>query len=188
MRTVRLVRVFRIFKLGRYNSSATLMYKTIIKSAQPLSILAYFLVIGIILFSSAMYYIEKDQNPESSEPFESIPAAMWWSIVTMTTVGYGDIYPTTTLGKFLASITMLCGIVVMALPISLIGSTFVEEVGNLAAVTMFAVRNQAIAYEWLFCTGRNSQERARNGEAEGSGKTYCCRERERNSDGQRYSR
>mmetsp|Transcript_4585 Transcript_4585/g.15809 ORF Transcript_4585/g.15809 Transcript_4585/m.15809 type:complete len:517 (-) Transcript_4585:454-2004(-) len=128
IRAVRLVRVFRVFKLGRYNSSATLFKKALERSAQPLSLLMYFMFIGNILFSSAIYYAEKGNDvtrgPEFA--FESIPMAMYWCMVTMTTVGYGDMFPVTLAGKLIGVLAMLAGIVVIALPITLIGSNFVE--------------------------------------------------------------
>lgn len=135
LRSVRLVRVFRIFKLGRYNTSAQLFKNALWRSAQPLSLLFYFMFIANILFASAMYYVEElgeDVNPGDDDglpaaPFDSIPRAMYWCMVTMTTVGYGDMYPITLFGRMLAVMTMLAGIVVIALPITLIGSNFVDE-------------------------------------------------------------
>ena len=137
VRAVRLVRVFRVFKLGRYNTSAQIFKTAMLRSAQPLSLLFYFMLIANILFASAIYYaenIDPDSNPSDEDnfglpyaPFDSIPRAMYWCMVTMTTVGYGDMFPITLIGRIVAVMTMLAGIVVIALPITLIGSNFVEE-------------------------------------------------------------
>ena len=137
VRAVRLVRVFRVFKLGRYNTSAQIFKTAMTRSAQPLFLLFYFMLIANILFASAIYYAENigpDNNPSDEDnfglpyaPFDSIPRAMYWCMVTMTTVGYGDMFPITLIGRIVAVLTMLAGIVVIALPITLIGSNFVEE-------------------------------------------------------------
>ena len=139
VRCVRLVRVFRVFKLGRYNTSAMIFKNALARSAQPMSLLFYFMLIANVLFASAMYYAESlsaKHNPTDADnfddplpafPFDSIPRAMYWCMVTMTTVGYGDMYPVTLIGRLVGVLTMMAGIVVIALPVTLIGSNFVEE-------------------------------------------------------------
>ena len=74
-----------------------------------------------------MYYVEHDAQPDA---FTSIPATMWWSIATLTTVGYGDIYPVTPLGKFLGSVTAILGISLFALPTGILASGFSEEINK----------------------------------------------------------
>jgi voltage-gated potassium channel len=81
-------------------------------------------VIALVMISSVMYFVEHDAQPKV---FSSIPASMWWAVVTLTTVGYGDIYPVTTLGKILGSIVAVLGIGMFALPAGILGSGFVEE-------------------------------------------------------------
>ena len=92
LRTIRLVRVFRIFKLSRYSGEMKILGKALMDSARELGVLVFFIVLGVVLFSSAAYYAEFGS---STSQFRSIPGAFWWSIVTMTTVGYGDEVPQT---------------------------------------------------------------------------------------------
>ncbi|CEM28094.1 unnamed protein product [Vitrella brassicaformis CCMP3155] len=124
LRVVRLIRVFRIFKLSRYSVGLRLMGEGLKRSIQALWILVFFLAIGIILFSSAMYEAEKRVEP--SQFFPSIPATFWWAVVTMCTVGYGDVYPQTGWGKVVATAAMLAGILFIALPVAIIGNKFQE--------------------------------------------------------------
>jgi voltage-gated potassium channel len=85
------------------------------------------LVLLVIVAASMLYYAENGEQPEN---FSSIPAAMWWAICTLTTVGYGDIFPKTELGKVMASIIAVLGIGVFALPAGILGAGFVEEMGR----------------------------------------------------------
>lgn len=134
-RAVRLFRVLRIFKLGRYSAGMQVFYGALAHSATSLSLLGFLMAITIILFSSVMYIVEgqgdkseqycEDNAPNACE-FRTIPTTFWWAIVTMTTVGYGDAVPLTTAGKLIASATMICGIIVIALPISVLGNNFTK--------------------------------------------------------------
>ena len=81
----------------------------------------------LIISSSLMYYAEHIAQPDK---FTSIPAAMWWGVATLTTVGYGDIFPITDLGKFIGSFIALLGIGMVALPTGIIGSGFLEEINS----------------------------------------------------------
>eukprot|EP00744_Colponema_vietnamica_P014421 GILI01020192.1.p1 GENE.GILI01020192.1~~GILI01020192.1.p1 ORF type:complete len:496 (-),score=47.88 GILI01020192.1:350-1837(-) len=126
VRVVRLSRVFRIFKLSRYSNGMQLFAETLRRSAEPLMLLIFFVAIAVILFSSAMFFAEKNSDSDSSAAFESIPVAFWWCIVSITTVGYGDYVPTTFAGRAVASITVLCGILIIALPVAIVGNKFQE--------------------------------------------------------------
>lgn len=95
LRVMRVIRVCRIFKLTRHSKGLHVLGKTLYASVNELVMLMLFLVIGVVLFASAAYYAEEESNPQ----FSSIPAAFWWAVVTMTTVGYGDVSPQTTVGK-----------------------------------------------------------------------------------------
>ena len=125
IRAVRLFRLFRLFKIGRY-SKAVLMLKRVLKEKKEELVLVVFVVfLLLIIFSSLMYFIEKEAQPEA---FSSIPEAMWWGIITLTTVGYGDVYPITSLGKILGALIAFLGIGMFALPAGILGSGLVEAI------------------------------------------------------------
>eukprot|EP00397_Hematodinium_sp_SG-2012_P023499 GEMP01024416.1.p1 GENE.GEMP01024416.1~~GEMP01024416.1.p1 ORF type:complete len:478 (+),score=90.39 GEMP01024416.1:176-1609(+) len=166
LRAVRLTRVFRVFNLGRYSHGLRLMGSALMVSSNALYVLVFFLSIGVVLFSSIVYYAEKllcpDIGPDEWENYEkecndlaslnvfsspdygiccnvsgetnmlatymfpNIVETFWWAIVTMTTVGYGDKTPQTAAGKLVGSVSMLCGILLIALPVAIVGRNFQE--------------------------------------------------------------
>ncbi len=124
VRTVRLLRIFRIIKLARYSRALRLLGRVLADRKEELLSILFVLFILLIISSSLMYFAEHDVQPEV---FPSIPAAMWWSIVTLTTVGYGDAFPITALGRTIAAIIAVLGIGMFALPAGILGAGFTEE-------------------------------------------------------------
>ncbi len=124
LRAFRLLRTFRLFKLGRYSESLRSIRNVIAAKKGELFVTIFLIFILLIISSSILYYVERDAQPDQ---FSSIPHSMWWAVVTLTTVGYGDIYPVTTLGKIFGSVISFLGIGLFALPTGILGAGFLEE-------------------------------------------------------------
>ncbi|PKM50093.1 MAG: hypothetical protein CVV02_12945 [Firmicutes bacterium HGW-Firmicutes-7] len=123
-RFIRIARLFRILKLSRYSKSIKLIKDVIKEKKDELLAIVMIMLILIIISSTLMYYIESTSQPEV---FPNIISTFWWSIATLTTVGYGDVYPITWGGKVLSSIIAIFGIGLVALPTGIVGTGFIEE-------------------------------------------------------------
>ncbi|MDP2361472.1 MAG: ion transporter [bacterium] len=115
VRALRILRVFRILKLAHYVGEADVLMAAIRGSRRKLSIFISFVLVTTIILGAAMYIVEG-----SSHGYTSIPQSIYWTIVTITTVGYGDISPATPLGKALASVIMLLGYAIVAVPTGIV--------------------------------------------------------------------
>jgi voltage-gated potassium channel len=124
LRFLRVVRLVRIFKLTRYFPTLQVLLSVLYKESLTLGAAFFVLIILLIITSSGIYFIEQDVQPEV---FGSIPAAMWWSMATLTTVGYGDVVPVTTAGKIFGGCITIIGMGMVAMPAAILASGFTEE-------------------------------------------------------------
>ncbi len=125
LRILRLFRMLRVFKLGRYSNSIRLISSVLKETRAELAMTIFIAFILLVFSSTLMYYVENDVQPEK---FASIGHAFWWAIATLTTIGYGDVYPITGLGKVLSAVIALIGIGFVALPTGIISSAFIERI------------------------------------------------------------
>lgn len=121
LRFLRLVRVIRVLKLSRHSKGLQVLGKTILTSCRELVLLLFCLIVCIVLFATMVYYAEMDSHTNN---FASIPDSFWWAVVTMTTVGYGDMHPETTMGKLVGCVCAVAGVLAIALPVPVIVSNF----------------------------------------------------------------
>ena len=128
VRTLRLFRLFWLFKLMRYSHSLTLFGNVFRNKKEELLITVAIMFVLIIFTSSLIYFAENEAQPDK---FADIPSSMWWAIVTLTTVGYGDVFPITPLGKVFAGLIAVLGIGMFALPTGILGASFVEEINKI---------------------------------------------------------
>lgn len=125
VRVVRLVRMMRVLKLARYSHALQTFGAVFSSKRADLTVILVFLSVMVVLASSFMYLAE---NPYQPETFSSIPAAMWWAISTLTTVGYGDEFPITPLGKAIGAVIAVIGIGFFALPAGVLAAAFADAV------------------------------------------------------------
>lgn len=124
IRVLRLLRIFRIFKLGSFLSHGNVIVNSLKASRPKITVFMYFITLAVIVFGSVMWMIEGTEN----EGFDSIPRSIYWAIVTLTTVGYGDISPVTAMGQFIAAVIMILGYAVIAVPTGIISAEMIKEV------------------------------------------------------------
>jgi voltage-gated potassium channel len=122
IRILRLLRIFRIFKLSEYLSEAQLMMAALNKSVRKITVFLYAVLMLVVVFGTLMYVVES-----SEAGFTSIPVSIYWAIVTLTTVGYGDISPQTPLGQFLASLIMIMGYGIIAVPTGIYSAELIKS-------------------------------------------------------------
>ena len=123
VRVFRLVRLLRVFKLNRYSDALAAIGGVFRSKAQQMVASTFFVFMILILASLLIYYAEHDAQPEQ---FENAFSGLWWAVATLTTVGYGDIYPITPLGRFLGAIIAILGIGMVAVPTSILSAGFME--------------------------------------------------------------
>jgi len=119
IRALRLLRIFRIFKLTRYTSEGTVLIRALKASRNKISVFLFAVFTLVIIIGTLMYMIEGTENG-----FTSIPRGIYWAVVTMTTVGYGDIAPSTNLGQFVAALVMILGYGIIAVPTGIVTAEY----------------------------------------------------------------
>ncbi|HXG85624.1 MAG TPA: ion transporter [Pyrinomonadaceae bacterium] len=127
LRFLRIFRLFRLLKMSRHIESLNTLDNVIRAKKEELTIIAAMILMLLLFSSSLIYLVESEAQPDK---FPNIPAAMWWGVATLTTVGYGDIYPITPLGKILSGFIAFLGIGMFALPTGILASGFAEEVAK----------------------------------------------------------
>jgi len=125
LRVFRVFRLLRILKLARYNNAFEFINRVLKNQKEKLVITIFFMLMMILMASSVMYFAENAVQPEK---FPNIPATMWWAIATLTTVGYGDVYPVTILGRIFGAVISVLGIGLIAMPSGIISMGMLEEV------------------------------------------------------------
>jgi voltage-gated potassium channel len=125
LRIVRLTRLARLMKIARYSRATALLGRVVTRTKEALIVAAISVFGLIVIAASVMYYAERDAQPEA---FSSIPKAMWWAVVTITTVGYGDVYPITHIGRFIGGLMAIAGIASFAFPTAILGAGFLAEI------------------------------------------------------------
>jgi voltage-gated potassium channel len=123
-RALRLMRVFRILKMGRYSRAIRSLGRAVTSKREELIITVFAMSVLLVLAASVLFFAENEAQPDV---FSSIPAAAWWAVATLTTVGYGDMAPVTAIGKLAASLVAILGLALFALPAGVLASAFVEQ-------------------------------------------------------------
>jgi len=124
LRVLRLLRLLRMLKLTRHSTAFTMVWDVFREEAQSIGAVLFMLVITLIMSGSIMYMLESDAQPEV---FSSIPAAIWWALVTLTTVGYGDMVPVTVAGKVFGGFVAIVGVCTLALFSGLLTVSFMDQ-------------------------------------------------------------
>lgn len=124
IRTFRLIRVFRIFKLFTFLNEGNMLLRSLLYSSRKIIVFFLFVLILVISIGTLMYMVEGRQ-PDTA--FNNIPNSIYWAIVTLTTVGYGDITPVTPIGRFLSAVVMLLGYTIIAVPTGIVSASMISE-------------------------------------------------------------
>lgn len=155
LRALALLRLLRILKLLRYSTGISALFEAIYAERHTLLACLFVLLIAVISSATLAYLVEGETQPDD---FGSIPLAMWWAIVTLTTVGYGDAVPVTTLGRMIGGVTVILGLIVLALPIAIVATSFAEVIrrrgfvvnwATLSRLPLFAGLDAAVIGETL---------------------------------------
>lgn len=122
VRILRVLRIFRILKLFRYIGEANILFRALVQARRKIFVFLFSVLTLMVIFGTLMFVVEGPENG-----FTSIPKSMYWAIVTVTTVGYGDIAPHTPLGQLIAGFAMICGYAIIAVPTGIVGVEIMNE-------------------------------------------------------------
>ena len=128
---VRILRLMRFVKITQYNNALQDLFEAVYHERRSFFSAAYIFVLALLLSASLAYFAENEAQPEK---FSSIPEAMWWSIITLTTVGYGDVSPVTAMGKVVGAVTALLGVCSVALLTGIVANAFSAQLARKRAV------------------------------------------------------
>ncbi|KAF7624811.1 BTB domain-containing protein [Meloidogyne graminicola] len=138
-----IIRILRLFKLTQHSQGLKILLYTLRSSAKELMLLVFFLLLGIVVFASLIYYAERlEENPENQ--FHSIPLGLWYAVVTMTTIGYGDMTPHTWSGRLIGSLCALTGVLTLALPVPVIVANFAMYYSHTQARSKMPKRRRGV--------------------------------------------
>ena len=149
LRVLRVFRLFRLLKLVRYSPALQTLGRVLVDESRALLGALLIMMVLLLFASTGIYFLEREAQPDT---FGSIPAAAWWALATLTTVGYGDVVPVTPLGKVLGGVVMLLGLGMFALPVAIIATGFTQESNRhqfvvtwsmVSRVPLFATMNEA---------------------------------------------
>ncbi|XP_006863806.1 PREDICTED: potassium voltage-gated channel subfamily V member 2 [Chrysochloris asiatica] len=151
LRTMRLMRIFRILKLARHSTGLRAFGFTLRQCSEQVGCLLLFIGVGIFTFSAAVYSVEHDMPCTN---FTSIPHSWWWAVVSITTVGYGDMYPETHLGRLFTFLCIAFGIILNGMPISILYNKFSDYYAKLKAYEYTAIRRERGQLDFLQRAGK----------------------------------
>ena len=138
LRVLRVVRMMRILKISHYNSALQDLFNAIYDERKTFISAIYIFLVALLISSSLIYYAENSSQPDD---FRSIPNALWWSIVTLTTVGYGDVSPVSLIGKIIGAITAIMGVCTVALLTGIVANAFSAQLSRKKSIFRFEVFN-----------------------------------------------
>ncbi len=131
LRWLRVIRLLRLFKISNYSSALEDLMSAVYQERQSFMAALYIFTIALFMASALMYLVEQDAQPDK---FSSIPESMWWALITLTTVGYGDVSPITPLGKIIGAITAIMGVSTVALLTGILANAFANQVSSKLAI------------------------------------------------------
>ncbi len=154
VRVLRIFRIFRLFKLVRYARALRIINGVFKSKKEELIISLFFILFMLLIVSCVMYFVENAAQPDQ---FSSIPETMWWGVATLTTVGYGDVYPVTNLGRLLAGIIAILGVGLFALPTGILAAGCAEEIEKFKAENNKEDQEEEKLSDHCPCCGRPLQ-------------------------------